>query len=262
MSTPAGWYDDGSGRQRWWDGTQWTENYAPDGTAAGSPGTGSPAPQQTMPPAQQTPYAQQTMPSGQPAPAPAPSVLGFVGLALAVLGTILVLIPVIVVFVIGAVLLLAALVVSIIALFKKGTKKWPAIVGVVLSVVGGIVGAVVFTITLLVTLVGTAVEQMPTHTPPPTTSEEPSDPATAGRPSPDEIADGYVEGLAGEAGLEEFTTPEVAACIGQYYYDSDVSDELLQKVADGEVITEDIVGDEMDLFQSVIMEAAAECVPQ
>jgi len=23
QSQPAGWYDDGSGRQRWWDGTQW-----------------------------------------------------------------------------------------------------------------------------------------------------------------------------------------------------------------------------------------------
>ncbi|MGB3373679.1 MAG: DUF2510 domain-containing protein, partial [Microbacterium sp.] len=31
MSTPAGWYDDGSGRQRWWDGQQWTENFAPGG---------------------------------------------------------------------------------------------------------------------------------------------------------------------------------------------------------------------------------------
>lgn len=27
MATPAGWYDDGSGRQRWWDGGQWTDNY-------------------------------------------------------------------------------------------------------------------------------------------------------------------------------------------------------------------------------------------
>ena len=28
MTTPAGWYDDGSGRQRWWDGDQWTEHFA------------------------------------------------------------------------------------------------------------------------------------------------------------------------------------------------------------------------------------------
>lgn len=26
-TTPAGWYDDGSGRQRWWDGTIWTDSY-------------------------------------------------------------------------------------------------------------------------------------------------------------------------------------------------------------------------------------------
>ncbi|QNA93053.1 MULTISPECIES: DUF2510 domain-containing protein [unclassified Microbacterium] len=32
-TTPAGWYDDGSGRQRWWDGQQWTEHFAPDAAA-------------------------------------------------------------------------------------------------------------------------------------------------------------------------------------------------------------------------------------
>ena len=26
---PAGWYDDGSGQQRWWDGTQWGQYAAP-----------------------------------------------------------------------------------------------------------------------------------------------------------------------------------------------------------------------------------------
>lgn len=28
--TPAGWYDDGSGRQRWWDGRQWTDHVQGD----------------------------------------------------------------------------------------------------------------------------------------------------------------------------------------------------------------------------------------
>jgi hypothetical protein len=28
MSTPAGWYDDGHGHQRWWDGAAWTEQVA------------------------------------------------------------------------------------------------------------------------------------------------------------------------------------------------------------------------------------------
>lgn len=27
--TPPGWYDDGSGQQRWWDGNGWTEHVAP-----------------------------------------------------------------------------------------------------------------------------------------------------------------------------------------------------------------------------------------
>lgn len=27
--TAAGWYDDGQGRQRWWDGVQWTDHLAP-----------------------------------------------------------------------------------------------------------------------------------------------------------------------------------------------------------------------------------------
>lgn len=29
MSTPAGWYDDGKGSRRWWDGSQWTEHVQP-----------------------------------------------------------------------------------------------------------------------------------------------------------------------------------------------------------------------------------------
>lgn len=38
MTAPAGWYDDGSGRLRWWDGQQWTEHYH-----VGNPRTAAPA---------------------------------------------------------------------------------------------------------------------------------------------------------------------------------------------------------------------------
>lgn len=34
MTTPPGWYDDGSGSQRWWDGLRWTEHVQSVGPAA------------------------------------------------------------------------------------------------------------------------------------------------------------------------------------------------------------------------------------
>lgn len=37
-NTPAGWYPDGSGNQRYWDGVQWTDQIVP-----GTPGTPGPA---------------------------------------------------------------------------------------------------------------------------------------------------------------------------------------------------------------------------
>lgn len=40
MSTPAGWYDDGSGRQRWWDGQLWTDHYADQQPAASATANG------------------------------------------------------------------------------------------------------------------------------------------------------------------------------------------------------------------------------
>ncbi|BDZ39591.1 DUF2510 domain-containing protein [Microbacterium suwonense] len=139
MSTPAGWYDDGSGRQRWWDGTQWTDNYAP-GQAAAS------ASAQAADPSVQSGSAQpgaQSPAAGYPQQAaPAPSgprltpTLGYIGLGLAVLGTILACIPMAITFVIGLLVLLAGFVVSLIAVFKKNTIKWPSITGIVLSIVG------------------------------------------------------------------------------------------------------------------------------
>jgi len=38
MTTQPGWYDDGSGQQRYWDGTQWTEHVAGTTPVAPAPG--------------------------------------------------------------------------------------------------------------------------------------------------------------------------------------------------------------------------------
>lgn len=37
MSAVAGWYDDGSGRQRWWDGSQWTNHFADEPAPSAEP---------------------------------------------------------------------------------------------------------------------------------------------------------------------------------------------------------------------------------
>ncbi|WP_051485446.1 DUF2510 domain-containing protein [Nocardioides sp. J54] len=43
-TTPPGWYPDGQGGERWWDGTQWTEHTRPgDGGAAGQSGQSGPS---------------------------------------------------------------------------------------------------------------------------------------------------------------------------------------------------------------------------
>ncbi|WP_291380095.1 DUF2510 domain-containing protein [Demequina sp.] len=47
MTTPAGWYDDGSGRQRYWDGAQWTEHFAPAAPVPSAPLSGPAVPSAT-----------------------------------------------------------------------------------------------------------------------------------------------------------------------------------------------------------------------
>lgn len=81
MTIPAGWYDDGSGAKRWWDGSEWTLHVSSSPTAA--PDHPSP---HLPPPAEAAPAAPLT--SGEAAPAAAfippytpPSVADHVGSA-------------------------------------------------------------------------------------------------------------------------------------------------------------------------------------
>jgi len=64
-TTPPGWYDDGHGAMRWWDGVQWTEHVAqPDPVA-------SPAPSEAEIVAAQLGFEQPAAPATAPPAAPA-----------------------------------------------------------------------------------------------------------------------------------------------------------------------------------------------
>ncbi len=64
-ATPPGWYDDGHGAQRWWDGTRWTEHVQP------------PAPEPAAAPAAQAPAAPAPAPAAEASAAPAPVASGY-----------------------------------------------------------------------------------------------------------------------------------------------------------------------------------------
>jgi len=73
-TTPPGWYDDGHGALRWWDGTQWTEHVAqPDAES-------SPAPTEAEIVAGQLGFEHETAPA-QAAPVAEPGVTGQPGLS-------------------------------------------------------------------------------------------------------------------------------------------------------------------------------------
>lgn len=193
MTIPAGWYDDGSGRQRWWDGQQWTEHLveaptpAPgpadstasahpvdaaqsadaaaaasvastpsvDATAPNSdaapftppfelPGPGASAAQFAAQPTAYPGYSGSAPPyATAPATAPAKkglSVLGLVGLIVAVVGIVVSCIPPIAVG--GWVLLGLGFVLSIVSLFLRGAK-WPGFLGLGASGLGAILAVAV-----------------------------------------------------------------------------------------------------------------------
>ncbi|WP_040168173.1 hypothetical protein [Microbacterium gorillae] len=191
------------------------------------------------------------------------SVLGIIGMALAVLGTILACIPTVVTGVIALALLFVAFVVSVIALFAKNTKKWPAIVGVVLAPVGGALGAVVLFFVLWANSLPPSPSAAEAPVPAPTTTLEESQtsdtPGADGgtRPLPEEIGLGYQE-LLHEGDIYEYDSiAGYFTCMGQEFYDSPLSDESVQLLADGQ----DLDGSERDLAISVGVPAGLKCDP-
>lgn len=238
MSHPAGWYDDGSGRQRWWDGTRWTDITAPSPDAAPAPVAGGPAPA---------------------ARGPVSPVLGFLGLGLAVLGTVLACIPA--VLGLGVVVLLAGFVVALMGLFRKGTVKWPSIVGMVLAVVGGAIGTIVLVVSLLMNLAGPVDSTIPTDTPSTTSTEQPSGTPTTGAGqrefTPEELGERFAATLRSAGNTSYDDMPDFYPCVGQFLYDSELSDETLHLITSAQ----DPLESERDAAEQVITDATLTCDP-
>ena len=66
MTTPAGWYDDGRGAMRWWDGTQWTDHVAPADAGAPGPAAAADSYAPTAPIAPTPPYVMPAMTAEYP----------------------------------------------------------------------------------------------------------------------------------------------------------------------------------------------------
>ncbi len=254
MSTPAGWYDDGSGRQRWWDGTQWTEHFAPEQQPAVPA-----APEQWTPDAQTEQYAPYTPPTAQspaaqtavypglagvPSTTPAEKktpLVGFIALGLAVVGTILAFFPPLV-SIFGFFLLFVAFVMSIVGLFLKGNAKWPSIAGLSLSVVGTIIGIVMFVIFTVgavqqlsdsTTVPTSSSSDAPSDAPSDTPSDGPTDAAPSGdRPSVAEVEEGLAAILE-DSGAGDTYSQEQLTCTAQFFVDSDIPDDKLAIIAEG-----------------------------
>ncbi|MFF2371620.1 DUF2510 domain-containing protein [Agromyces sp. NPDC058110] len=142
--TPAGWYDDGSGCQRYWDGQQWTDRFAPTepaGAAEPAAASGTATPPGATPPGGK----------GKP------HVLGIIALVVAAVGFVFACIPF--AFVVGWVLLPIAFVLAIVGLFMRGAK-WAAITALIVSILGTIAGIVVFFLVASVTI-NEAVDELP-----------------------------------------------------------------------------------------------------
>ncbi|MGF6823303.1 putative integral membrane protein [Microbacterium sp. ZKA21] len=239
MSTPAGWYDDGSGRQRWWDGTQWTDQFAPETAApdsgvppyASNPAAGTPAPGGAAPYAAAGPVGSGVKPK--------PHILAWIALGVAALGFLLACIPPTVI--VGLILLPIGLILSIVALFMKGAK-WPAITGLILAVVGGIIGTVVLVVSIVAVGVQ-AIEEISDTT----VSSSPQDEAddsddasddaaeSGARPTVDELEDG-IEAYLVATGVEDTFTDAQLTCLAEAFVASDTDDATLRAIveADGD----------------------------
>ena len=172
-------------------------------------------------------------------------------------GTVLVCVPSFVTFGIGSFLLLAGFVVSLVGVFKRGTVKWPSIVGIALSIIGGVVGVIVLVFTLIASIPTPDLPTAPSSSP---AAEQPSGPPatgdSAGRPSPEALGKGY-KIMINKGGYHQYDDkPEFLTCVGQHFYDSDLPVDVLRDLAEG---VDNTTGAIRDQAIQIGTEALGEC---
>jgi hypothetical protein len=166
VSTPAGWYPQPDGQQRYWDGQQWTENFAPGAAPVTTPATGGEPNRPAFENQQVSPMSEQLVPAPQSVGAPAvvkgsngPAVAGFV---LALLGALTSFIPVVNIG--GDLLAALGLIFGIIGLVKSGSRgagKGLSIAAIILAVAAFAISVVVNMTT--VAALNTAVKSIDTR---------------------------------------------------------------------------------------------------
>jgi hypothetical protein len=148
VSSPAGWYPQPDGRQRYWDGQQWTENFAP-GTA---PVTRSPSGGEPARPSVENEHVNRMRDQLTPVPQVVPipvevkgsNGLAVAGFVLALLGALTSFIPIVNLG--GDFLAFLGLIFGIIGLVqsgKKGAGKGLSIAAIILAVAAFVISIVV-----------------------------------------------------------------------------------------------------------------------
>ncbi|GAA1814393.1 DUF2510 domain-containing protein [Agromyces neolithicus] len=236
---PAGWYEDGSGARRYWNGDAWTQYVAPEPVTEplpqvgpdtsvtavlpvgdenptirfvwGSQGADAPAPGYDARPTAVLAEHPFTEPSN-----PAPNAVGLIAVPLAVLGLGLAFIPAASGF--AWILVTVAFVLALIGLFRRG-PKWPAITALVVSIIAAVVGIVMF-VGFLIGSVGDVIDEaipevpifpQPSDDPGADPAPEPEQPVPPGAPVEGELAFGetmtWDDGVALTVSAPEPYTP-------------------------------------------------------
>ena len=188
---PAGWYEDGTGSLRYWDGGAWTEHTSPrldDAPVAASewtvPGTPAPAeraaatasePAGVLTPDTPAPAAQAVTTAtadASPSNPRRPNALSITALVTAVIGFVFLYVPVL--SIVGSVLVTGALVLAIISFALRGVE-WSAIAAMAVSIIGIVLTIVSVILVATMTTVPETLNELDVATTEPT--EEEAEPA-------------------------------------------------------------------------------------